>query len=750
MEVLCGASEIKLKYTHQTVGIISWQIEEGHRVKRGDVVVTVQLGEGDVPISSPRSGLIKTMLFNVGQEIRNGDIVAICCPAKSKKKYDTQPIINAIEELQKKRETIVGNLKDTIPAVAARCYPVDQEILKYRIQLLNLYKELKQRESERFDPEYQPFLVTTEMADNYCKYVPKLPLDRRACSKPTISISFVTEIDKTEKEHHLLSHFHGRSTSTYPFMEYKNQREGEPICDQYKVFLSPTNSLIAVADGCNWGRAPSIAAVKASKAFIDYMNKNRDLFKNTHRVARLSLEGLAAAHNAIISGPYEEGQRIGTTTLLGGLLSKVILPGHEDTPEEELDDWVFVFASIGDCKAFLWQSRNKRIEELTPDSRGENFLDASDCGGRIGPYIEGGPDTRNLEVFMAPCVTGDTIIVCSDGVHDNFDPQMHGLQPKDLNVDREQWEECTPSQANAAKAEWRVNEMKRVMDSDDPTVEEITEKFVDYCFEMNTPAQKFMQEFLGKRLPNDYTRFPGKMDHTTMVTIRVGEIPEAVILNRKKKILESRTTTDIGTARAKASKTGSLLKHVHGQGSGDGNVPRMLHQSSDITSVNIVRRTKSDSPRDGKKDEIIIQNLAIPKKNKMMKRNSSSILGLSASRIDIPDEVVQRVWRLFRKLTRELRQITVIVSAPASDSFPVGTLQESVENLQANTKRLIECIEPYGFDNNIDTLNSTITKLVEYLRENISDQEMTKKEVFEDLRRLLLMEFKIIRELASD
>ena len=203
------------------------------------------------------------------------------------------------------------------------------------------------------------------------------------------------------------------------------------------------------------------------------------------------------------------------------------------------------------------------------------------------------------------------------------------------------------------------------------------------------------------------------------MAIKLPKLKSVESRKRKKKILESRTTTDIGTARAKASKTGSLLKHVHGQGSGDGNVPRMLHQSSDITSVNIVRRTKSDSPRDGKKDEII-QNLAIPKKNKMMKRNSSSILGLSASRIDIPDEVIQRVWRLFRKLTRELRQITVIVSAPASDSFPVGTLQESVENLQANTKRLIECIEPYGFDNNIDTLNSTITKLVEYLRVSTS------------------------------
>merc|ERR1712137_35217 len=101
-------------------------------------------------------------------------------------------------------------------------------------------------------------------------------------------------------------------------------------------------------------------------------------------------------------------------------------------------------------------------------------------------------------------------------------------------------------------------------------------------------------------------------------------------------------------------------------------------------------------------------------------------------------------------VTRELRQISVIVSTPASDSFPVGTLQESIQNLQENTRELIESIEPFRFDNNINTLNATLGKLIEYLEENISNQEITKKEVFEALRRLLLMEFKIVRELVSE
>jgi len=37
------------------------------------------------------------------------------------------------------------------------------------------------------------------------------------------------------------------------------------------------------------------------------------------------------------------------------------------------------------------------------------------------------PDLRNLDLATVGCDVGDLLIVCSDGVHDNFDPQVLGI-----------------------------------------------------------------------------------------------------------------------------------------------------------------------------------------------------------------------------------------------------------------------------------------------------------------------------------
>ncbi len=46
-------------------------------------------------------------------------------------------------------------------------------------------------------------------------------------------------------------------------------------------------------------------------------------------------------------------------------------------------------------------------------------------GGRIGPWIgQGAPDLRNLKLYFYGCEQDDICFVCSDGIHDNFDPQQ--------------------------------------------------------------------------------------------------------------------------------------------------------------------------------------------------------------------------------------------------------------------------------------------------------------------------------------
>ena len=278
---------------------------------------------------------------------------------------------------------------------------IDDQICKQRIKLLNIYKLLMQKEQRRFNSGYLPFNLSTLIADRITKKIPAWPISESVRQKQQHSATIQSDVeDLIEFE----DTFAGRSTSTYPYMSKKGGRDGDPICDFFKVVLSPTDSIITVCDGCNWGTGPAEAARRASKGFIDFLTKERPRIFDTHRLTKILLSALCAAHNAIIEGD-DPDRNIGTTTLLGGMLCKVdsfreiprisrsthntepIMLSTSSSVEEDDDDsdkWVFVFVSIGDCKAFLWDCASHEVLELTPNSRNENASDASDCGGRLG------------------------------------------------------------------------------------------------------------------------------------------------------------------------------------------------------------------------------------------------------------------------------------------------------------------------------------------------------------------------------
>lgn len=51
----------------------------------------------------------------------------------------------------------------------------------------------------------------------------------------------------------------------------------------------------------------------------------------------------------------------------------------------------------------------------------------------MGPYLDNGlPDLRNLKLYYAECMPGDIVLILSDGVHDNIDPQSLGIPPHGL------------------------------------------------------------------------------------------------------------------------------------------------------------------------------------------------------------------------------------------------------------------------------------------------------------------------------
>jgi hypothetical protein len=161
-----------------------------------------------------------------------------------------------------------------------------------------------------------------------------------------------------------------------------------------------------------------------------------------------------------------------------------------------------------------------QITDITKGNR-KNLTDAKDPGGRLGPWQEnGGPDLRNLKVYYAECLPNDLLILVSDGIHDNFDPQHLGKQPKDFPeiAEAETWEEAEkrfPEKSEFVKNTYRNKLVEdKIMEMVKQGTKEpkyIAAHLVDYCSAITSNVRTYMQENPTKRQPTDYLLYPGKV-----------------------------------------------------------------------------------------------------------------------------------------------------------------------------------------------------------------------------------------------
>jgi hypothetical protein len=198
------------------------------------------------------------------------------------------------------------------------------------------------------------------------------------------------------------------------------------------------------------------------------------------------------------------------------------------------DEFVFVSAGVGDCKAYLYSARDGSARDITRGNR-SNQTDASDPGGRLGPYRnDGEPDLRNLDVFCTLCERDDLIWIVSDGVHDNLDAQTMGLTPTQCGLDGvDAWTDGDPvdvEHVKAAYAQRYLNEqllqpLARQADGGRLTPRLVGERLVRHAVETTDTARSEMERIPEKRLPKDYALFPGKLDHVSCAVFRVQPFP---------------------------------------------------------------------------------------------------------------------------------------------------------------------------------------------------------------------------------
>lgn len=329
-----------------------------------------------------------------------------------------------------------------------------------------------------------------------------------------------------------------RSISTYPHLP-SGEKDGDPIADRLFVQMHENRAIVAVADGCNWGKRPQMAARDAVEAVSVYLADKQSNIRDVQDAGHFLLRAFSEAHKKIITGK-EDIWEAGTTTLLSALCLE-LEPVNEGDPK-----WALLCASVGDCKAFICSRTTKEVVDVTAGNR-DNVVDGRDPGGRLGPYIgeHGWPDLRNLRLYFCTCSPEDIVVIMSDGVHDNLDPQTLGRVPSELNISTstdtwKSWDEVPHDSLMKVKSQFMRRMLGGIVFSDDhPSPASITTKLIQHCTEVTRKAREFMENNPNKKQPTDYIEFPGKMDHTTCVTFVVGHksnVPEpaaAPILTRK-------------------------------------------------------------------------------------------------------------------------------------------------------------------------------------------------------------------------
>lgn len=318
-----------------------------------------------------------------------------------------------------------------------------------------------------------------------------------------------------ENEEAFGSLFCGRTVSTYPHLPAQRHRLGEPICDHWVTEIHGNKVVMAVADGCGWGRNSREAAILASHAAVKHL-----------RAIPKSIEVRALAHELVcaiakadqdIRQSRETIWECGTATMVVG----VLLPSGEEGRFE------FICASVGDCKVYCYRQKTRSFIDITYSNR-ESSADPSDPGGRLGPYgEEGAPDLRNFDLYSATLDEGDLLIGVSDGVHDNLDPELLGITPRELHVDADKWSILSSAQSSSLKTKFAQRLLSVLVEehaaAESLTPRQIVTALIAHAQYVTKDARNFAEsQTTHVKMPTDYRSFPGKVDHTTCVAVVAG------------------------------------------------------------------------------------------------------------------------------------------------------------------------------------------------------------------------------------
>jgi hypothetical protein len=98
-----------------------------------------------------------------------------------------------------------------------------------------------------------------------------------------------------------------------------------------------------------------------------------------------------------------------------------------------------------------------------------------------------------------------------------------------LNINAESWADLDPNkdattwaEAEKIKQLFAKKFVNALAGGSKATPASIAKKLTDHALQLTQPSRDFMEQNWNKKLPPDYTKYPGKMDHSTCVAFEVG------------------------------------------------------------------------------------------------------------------------------------------------------------------------------------------------------------------------------------
>lgn len=319
-----------------------------------------------------------------------------------------------------------------------------------------------------------------------------------------------------------------RSVSTFPHDRHTNKKMNSPLADQYGLSAWSNRIISVIADGGHGIRFRQ-ASERAVESCLSYFEDIKTPAEELKHMGLELLKSISYAHETIIHDKKDIWEA-GTTSILVSCVVEV-----EPTAETGQKRWCFVCATVGDCKAYHWSKQERTVTEIT---QGSNIIgDVADPGGRIGPYIyQGAPDLRNLGVYYHYCSEDDLIILCTDGIHDNFDPELCGKIPKELYsfLDEDesatielmtQWDQLDPQIVDILKQRYSEGLLEKLLlDLEQPlNTRKVTKALINYCIKQTRNAREFF-DHIQKQSSVDYRMYPGRLDHSTCLAFKVSAV----------------------------------------------------------------------------------------------------------------------------------------------------------------------------------------------------------------------------------